>query len=111
MVKLSKTYHEMFVEVESILRELEGDSCDLDMLVVQAKRGQEILIQMDQYLKEAKNTVESLKHDFTESSSSSAGSNTDEGTEEGEEGDNLIQLSKHSQPSSDHSRGNNHDDQ
>lgn len=56
-----KTYQQLREELDLILQQLEGDSIDIDQALVQHKKGQKILEQMEVYLKEVSQAIQPKK--------------------------------------------------
>lgn len=56
-----KSYRELQSELDSVLAELQSAELDIDKALDLYKRGQKLIVQLEDYLKKAKNEIESIK--------------------------------------------------
>ena len=64
----SRQYGDMLKEVETIARQIDEESMDLDGLVVQVERGYDLIKQMRTRLSTTKEKIEKLRNEFEENS-------------------------------------------
>ena len=53
-----KSYRQLREELDKILHQLESENIDIDEALIQHKKGQEVLKQMEQYLSEVSQVIE-----------------------------------------------------
>lgn len=56
-----KTYRELQTELDKVLDQLQSAELDIDKALELYKAGQELIEQLEDYLKNAKNEIETLK--------------------------------------------------
>lgn len=71
MGQASDTYQKMFSQVEEIIQNMENGTMDLDQMIREVKKGQKLIVKMNDRLQESKNTIENLKKDLEISASRS----------------------------------------
>jgi exodeoxyribonuclease VII small subunit len=57
----TKTYRELQEALDNVLEELQSAELDIDKALALHKRGEKLLAELEEYLKNAKNQVEQLK--------------------------------------------------
>ena len=63
VAKHTKTYAEMMVDLQTILRDMQSGALDVDETIAKYEQGQKLVLQLEAYLKEAKNTISQRKAD------------------------------------------------
>jgi exodeoxyribonuclease VII small subunit len=64
--KSSLSYQEMTTELEAIMLEMQNDSLDIDVALVQYERGLELVQEIESYLNTAENKIIELKAKFSQ---------------------------------------------
>jgi exodeoxyribonuclease VII small subunit len=57
-------YRDLKDELDQVMQQLQDSELDVDQALVLYQRGQEIIKQLDAYLKTAENTIKKLKSNF-----------------------------------------------
>ena len=63
MAQHTKTYAEMMADLQVLLREMQSGALDVDETIVKYEQGKKLVLQLETYLKEAKNTISHRKAD------------------------------------------------
>jgi len=56
-----KSYRELQAELDKVLDELQSSELDIDKAMGLYKQGQKLIVELEKYLKTAKNEIEQLK--------------------------------------------------